>query len=105
MEASACLKPAKFQQQLLPAGRTEKTLLLEATSSGAVFFLQIFSGKELSSGAQGIKKVYLFTDSRLIVLFDEDLEIFDQIKYHIVKNIREDKNNILINLPFFNIEK
>ena len=47
---------------------------------------------------KGIKKVYLFTDSRLIVLFDEDLEIFDQIKYHIVKNIREDKNNILINL-------
>ena len=47
---------------------------------------------------KGIKKVYLFTDSCLLVLRDEDLEIVDQVKYILVDNIKEDKINILINL-------
>ena len=47
---------------------------------------------------KGIKKIYLFTDSCLLVLRDEDLEIVDQVKYIIVNSIKEDKVNISINL-------
>ena len=47
---------------------------------------------------KGGKKVYLFTDSCLIVLREEDLEITDQIKYLTVKNIKEEKSIISINL-------
>ena len=47
---------------------------------------------------KGIKKVYLFTDSCLLVLRDEDLEIVDQVKYILVNNIKEDKINIVMNL-------
>ena len=47
---------------------------------------------------KGGKKVYLFTDSCLLVLRDEDLEIVDQVKYIMVKNIKEEKMNISINL-------
>ena len=47
---------------------------------------------------KGGKKIYLFTDSCLLVLRDEDLEIVDQIKYLVVKSLKEDKVNILISL-------
>ena len=47
---------------------------------------------------KGGKKIYLFTDSCLLVLRDEDLEIVDQIKYLVVKSLKEDKFNILISL-------
>ena len=46
---------------------------------------------------KGMKKVYLFTDSCLLVLRDEDLEIIEQIKYVVIKNLKEDKNTITIN--------
>ena len=47
---------------------------------------------------KGQKKVYLFTDSCLIVLREGDLEIIDQVKYIIVKLIKEDKINIVMTL-------
>ena len=46
---------------------------------------------------KGIKKVYLFTDSCLLVFREEDLEIIEQIKYIKIKDTREDKINIIIN--------
>ena len=44
-----------------------------------------------------MKKVYLFTDSCLLIFREEDLEIIDQIKYTKIKDTREDKINIIIN--------
>ena len=46
---------------------------------------------------KGLKKVYLFTDSCLLIFREEDLEIIDQIKYTKIKDTKEDKCNIIIN--------
>ena len=46
---------------------------------------------------KGIKCIYLFTDSCLLIFRDEDLEIIEQIKYKLIKNSKEEKNNIVIN--------
>jgi hypothetical protein len=46
---------------------------------------------------KGLKKVYLFTDSCLLIFREEDLEIIDQIKYTKIKDTKEDKINIIIN--------
>ena len=46
---------------------------------------------------KGIKRIYLFTDSCLLIFRDEDLEIVEQIKYIKIKDTKEEKNNILIN--------
>ena len=47
---------------------------------------------------KGIKKVYLFTDSCLLVLRNEDLEIIDQVKYINVKSIKEEIKEDQINI-------
>ena len=46
---------------------------------------------------KGIKRIFLFTDSCLLIFREDDLEIIEQIKYIIIKDTKEEKNNILIN--------
>ena len=46
---------------------------------------------------KGIKRIYLFTDSCLLIFRDDDLEITDQIEYIKIKDTKEEKNNIIIN--------
>ena len=46
---------------------------------------------------KGIKRLYLFTDSCLLIFREEDLEIIEQIKYIKIKDTKEEKNNIIIN--------
>ena len=46
---------------------------------------------------KGQKKIYLFTDSSFLILRIEDLEIFEQFKYIKIKDIKEEKNFLLIN--------
>ena len=46
---------------------------------------------------KGIKRIFLFTDSCLLIFREDDLEIIEQIKYIIIKDTKEEKNNIVIN--------
>ena len=46
---------------------------------------------------KGQKKIYLFTDSSLLILRIEDLEIFEQFKYIQIKDIKEEKHILNIN--------
>ena len=46
---------------------------------------------------KGPKWIYLFTDSSFLVLRVEDLELFEQFKYIQIKDIKEEKNNMIIN--------
>ena len=46
---------------------------------------------------KGIKRIFLFTDSCLLIFREEDLEIIEQVKYIIIKDTKEDKNIIIIN--------